>query len=115
MSQPGGNLISDKGLGAADTSSANIASAGAAHAKTKRVLLFAGGHKFKRAGRGKIRLKLTKQGRAVLARYHKQVKAARRHDRHVKPLRIAFTTIVGPVKPGDGVAVYGTRVITITP
>jgi hypothetical protein len=51
----------------------------------------------------------------VLARYHKQVKAARRHDRHVKPLRIAFTTIVGPVKPGDGVAVYGTRVITITP
>lgn len=111
----GGNLISDKGLGSPDTPSADISSAASTRATTKRVLVLQGGHTFRKPGRGKIRLRLTPEGRALLTRYRRRAASARHHHRRIKRLRIAFTTIVGPVTPGGGVAVYGTRVITITP
>jgi hypothetical protein len=128
----GDQLISDKGLGlvardggdkgvllSADApTGASPAPGGRLAHKGKHVdrpqPLFAGAHKFKRAGIGEVKLRLTKAGRGRIAAYERRAKAARRHGRKPKPLRITLVTVAGPIA-GHGDAVFHLRTIRVRP
>jgi hypothetical protein len=117
----GDQLISDKGLGlvAQDARLETPRWADASVAgKGRRVpgprALFAGAHRFKRAGKGKIKLRLTKIGRARIASYAWRAGAATRHGHKPRPLRITLVAVAGPLA-GHGDAVFHLRTITVRP
>lgn len=81
--------------------------------KPKQVLLGGGGVTFKTAGKGALKVKLNPAGKKVVALYRAQAKAQRRAGKKVAPLRITMTTVIGPVQPGTGPAVYKSKVLII--
>lgn len=121
----GDQLISDKGLGLVARDGAPTGAllggrglghrgAGKASHPRKPLPLFTGVHKFRHAGKAKIKLRLTKLGRRRIAAYERHAKAARRRGRRPKPLRISLVTVAGPLA-GHGDAVFHLRTIAVRP
>jgi WD40 repeat protein len=89
--------------------SANLVGGAAARRpKAKQVLLGDGGKLFEQPGTGKLKLKLNKAGRKVVAAYRAKAKAERRTGRKVRPLVLMLTVVAGKAD-GTTPAVFTTR------
>ena len=116
---PGGaNLINATGVVAAG--GMNVVAPGGANLvgrkaskKVKQVLLGAVGKRFTAAGTYKLTLKLTPAGKKAVALYRADAKKLRAKHKKVAPLKLMFTTIVGPSVYGSQPAVYSTTTFTI--
>ncbi|MEA2391115.1 MAG: trimeric autotransporter adhesin, partial [Solirubrobacteraceae bacterium] len=124
ISSGGGNVISAGGGNVISAGGGNVISAGGGNfanrasvrhkSKPKQVLLATGGYKFKSPGTAKLVVKLTKAGKSLIKKLRAAAAKARKHHKRVKPVKLAYTLIVGNINGVPGTpAAKATRYIKI--